>query len=515
MQIVKNAMFDLLKNNEENSSIIKVVGVGGGGSNAVTHMYKQGIVGVDFAVCNTDIQAMQHCPVPTRIQLGETVSAGLGAGSQPQRGKQACLESIDEVRKYLESGGTKMLFITAGMGGGTGTGAAPIIAKLAQELSILTVAIVTLPFTFEGRKRTTQGFDGLDELKKNVDTLIVISNDKLRQIYGNLSVTNAFAQADNILTTAAKGIAEIITVPGYVNVDFEDVNTVMRASGVAIMGIGTSDGDNRAKKAIDMALSSPLLEDNNIHGAQHILVNITSGTKEVTMDEIFEITEFVQAEAGEGSNLIWGNCFDDGLGDKLSVTVIATGFDRPQEQPKNAARNDGRVVVSLDDTPMRDTVRTNFFDTGFENLENTNTNTIELESNRFSKPRPQPQYNQLNPTPQQPVQPPVAVAHRQQSPQEIALKAEERERMAEEKRRRELQEAQRRERLRANVLNNKLSNPQTVIEMENEPAYLRRGVKLDSVPNSADPTISKWSIDDNDELRTGGTSNSYLYDNVD
>lgn len=234
---------------QEEPSIIKVIGVGGGGSNAVSHMYKQGIVGVDFAVCNTDSQSMDLSPVPTRIQLGPTVSAGLGAGSQPQRGKQACLESIEEVKQYLGTG-TKMLFITAGMGGGTGTGAAPIIAKTAQEMGILTVAIVTLPFTFEGRKRTVQGFEGLDELKKNVDTIIVISNDKLRQIYGNLSVSGAFAQADNILTTAAKGIAEIITVPGYVNVDFEDVNTTMRGSGVAIMGIGISDGDNRAKKRL-------------------------------------------------------------------------------------------------------------------------------------------------------------------------------------------------------------------------------------------------------------------------
>jgi cell division protein FtsZ len=474
---------------QEEPSIIKVIGVGGGGSNAVTHMYKQGIVGVDFAICNTDIQAMDLSPVPTRIQLGETVSAGLGAGSQPQRGKQACLESIEEIKQYL-SNGTRMLFITAGMGGGTGTGAAPIIAKTAQEMGILTVAIVTLPFTFEGRKRVSQGYEGLDELKKNVDTIIVISNDKLRQIYGNLSVSGAFAQADNILTTAAKGIAEIITVPGYVNVDFEDVNTVMRGSGVAIMGIGTAEGDNRAKKAADAALSSPLLEDNNISGAKQILVNITSGTKEVTMDEIFAITEFVQEEAGDGANLIWGNCYDDTLGDKLSVTVIATGYDSRTQNPMNQGKNaDGKIVVSLEDEPRKEVKKVDFFGFGFDNTEGDN-NTIEFESSRFSKPRPIQSFQ----------------------PTEPYLKNEKTE-SDEERRRRLAQESQRRERLRSNVNSMKLNNPQTVVELENEPAYLRRGVRLDNIPHSSEQTMSHWSIDENDNLNTSG--NSFLHDNVD
>ncbi|MCB0682529.1 MAG: cell division protein FtsZ, partial [Saprospiraceae bacterium] len=319
-------IFNLI-NDMEGNPIIKVIGVGGGGSNAVNHMFKQGIVGVDFAICNTDAQAMDISEIKTKIQLGPTLTEGRGAGSKPNIGKLACEESIEEIRQYL-SNGCKMLFVTAGMGGGTGTGAAPIIAKTAQEMDILTVGIVTLPFTFEGRRRSEQGVDGLEELKKHVDTLVIISNDKLRQIHGNLSLSDAFAQADNILTTAAKGIAEIITVPGYVNVDFEDVNTVMRDSGVAIMGTAVAEGENRAKKAVDEALNSPLLEDNNIRGAQHILLNITSGKKEVTMDEIFEITEFVQEEAGFGTDLIWGNCYDESLGEKISVTVIATGFER-------------------------------------------------------------------------------------------------------------------------------------------------------------------------------------------
>ena len=470
---------------QEEPSIIKVIGVGGGGSNAVTHMYKQGIVGVDFAICNTDSQAMDLSPVPTKIALGPLVSAGLGAGSQPQRGKQACLESIEDVKNYLGTS-TKMLFITAGMGGGTGTGAAPIIAKTAQEMGILTVAIVTLPFTFEGRKRTMQGFEGLDELKKNVDTIIIISNDKLRQIFGNLSVSGAFAQADNILTTAAKGIAEIITVPGYVNVDFEDVNTVMRGSGVAIMGIGIADGDNRAKKSVDSALSSPLLEETNITGAKHILVNITSGTKEVTMDEIFAITEFVQEEAGDGANLIWGNCYDETLGDKLSVTVIATGFEsRTQNNHKEA---DTKVVLTLDDEPIRkDAKRHDFFGFGFDDTEGGNS--LELDSSRFSKPRPT--YNQ---------------------PHEPFVKNDNP--VSDDERRRRLAvETQRREKLRTNVNSMKLNNPQTIIEMENEPAYMRRGVRLDSVQHSSEKPVSQWSIDENNELNTSG--NSYLHDNVD
>jgi cell division protein FtsZ len=480
---------------QEEPSIIKVIGVGGGGSNAVTHMYKQGIVGVDFAICNTDIQSMDLSPVPVRIQLGEGVSQGLGAGSQPQRGKQACLESIEGIKQYLGTS-TKMLFITAGMGGGTGTGAAPIIAKTAQEMGVLTVAIVTLPFTFEGRKRVTQGYEGLEDLKKNVDTIIVISNDKLRAIYGNMSVSNAFAQADNILTTAAKGIAEIITVPGYVNVDFEDVNTVMRGSGVAIMGIGIAEGDTRALKAVDSALSSPLLEDNNIQGAKQILVNITSGTKEVTMDEIVSITEFVQEEAGENANLIWGNCYDDTLGDKIAVTVIATGFESHTANPLKEVKNDGKIMVSLDEEP-RVEKKPDFFGFGFDNTEGgkSSGNTIEFDANRYSKPQPRPVY-----TAPQPVQEP-------------AFRPEDRERFEEERRRRMMQEQNRRERLRSGINTVKLNNPQTIIEMENEPAYLRRGVKLDTFAHSSERPNSNWSIDENDELR--GNSNSYLDPQVD
>ena len=263
---------------ERHNSIIKVIGVGGGGGNAVAYMYQQGITGVDFAICNTDHQALDASPIPIKVQLGPNLTEGMGAGSVPEVGKQSCIESIDEIRKFLETD-TKMLFITAGMGGGTGTGAAPIIAKAAKEMDILTVAIVTLPFKFEGLRRMNQALEGLETLKKNVDSVLVISNDRLRTMFGNLSLKNAFGKADDILTTAARGIAEIITVPGYINVDFKDVSTVMKNSGVSIMGYAEAEGEGRAKMAVEEAINSPLLEDNDIRGAQHILLNISSGVK--------------------------------------------------------------------------------------------------------------------------------------------------------------------------------------------------------------------------------------------
>src|ERR1700690_251019 len=282
---------------KDSPSIIKVIGVGGGGSNAVNHMFRQGIKGVEFVVCNTDSQALEISPVPHKIQLGASLTEGRGAGSIPEVGKNAAIENIDEIKSVLFDN-TKMVFITAGMGGGTGTGAAPIIAQAAKEMGILTVGIVTVPFLFEGKKRKLQADTGIEELKKNVDTLLVICNDKLREMYGNLKLGEAFSHADDILTTAAKGIAEIITVTGYINVDFEDVKTVMTNSGVAIMGSAIANGDDRAIVAVEQALSSPLLNDNNIKGARYILMNIASGTHEVTMDEIGAITDYIQDEAG-------------------------------------------------------------------------------------------------------------------------------------------------------------------------------------------------------------------------
>ena len=308
------------------SAIIKVIGVGGGGSNAVNHMYQQGIKGVDFIVCNTDYQALKGSPVPIKIQLGAQLTEGLGAGNQPERGKEAAIESIEDVKKEIGKA-TKMLFITAGMGGGTGTGAAPIIAQAAKEMGILTVGIVTLPFRYEGRKRIKSAIEGIAQMAENVDSLLLVNNEKLREIYGNLAGTKAFSKADDVLTVAAKGIAEIITIKGHINVDFADVNTVMSNSGIALMGTGTGTGDERAKDAVEAALNSPLLDNNDINGSKDILLNITSGNeKEATMDEISYINEFIQEAAGNDADLIWGSSIDETLDDEIIVTVIATGF---------------------------------------------------------------------------------------------------------------------------------------------------------------------------------------------
>ncbi|WBM75264.1 cell division protein FtsZ [Saprospira grandis] len=457
---------------EDKESIIKVIGVGGGGSNAVAYMYKQGIVGVDFAISNTDNQAMNQSEIPVKIQLGPALTEGRGAGSKPAVGRESCIESLEEVTQFFQHN-TKMLFVTAGMGGGTGTGAAPVIAKAARELDILTVAIVTMPFGFEGRRRAKQAQEGLEELKKNVDTLIVISNDKLRKIYGNLSLSDAFAQADNILTTAAKGIAEIITVPGYVNVDFEDVNTVMRDSGVAVMGTAVKDGENRALEAVESALESPLLEDSDIKGAKHILLNITSGARQVTMDEVFEITEYVQNEAGEGTDLIWGNCHDESLGDSLAVTVIATGFQsslkenelrfkaeqvRKQEEPVKQPRKTIERV-SLDDAE----------DDGYSFL-SKKKGIQELGS------RKEP-YSE----------------HKKEEP---FVKNEQKQQ------RRNMEPPY------------QLGDSEELRRLENQPAYMRKGVRLEGKEKKENKESSNWSVDEHGRPEIN-ERNSYLHDNVD
>ncbi len=312
---------------------IKVIGVGGGGGNAVNHMYEQGIRDVDFVICNTDAQAMESSPVQVRVQLGASLTEGRGAGNKPQIGEKAALENIEDVKEAL-SENTKMVFITAGMGGGTGTGGAPIIAKACKEAGYLTVGIVTIPFRNEGRRRVKQAAEGIAELEKYVDSLLIINNEQIREMYGDFAISKAFAMADNILATAAKGIAEIITVPGYINVDFADVETVMRNSGLAVMGTGVADGENRAIEAIKNALNSPLLNNNDIRGAKDILINITSGNNEVTMAEIDEIIEHIQNRAVYDANIIWGNGKEESLNDALSVTVIATNL------------TDGKVVQS-------------------------------------------------------------------------------------------------------------------------------------------------------------------------
>ncbi|MFZ5430061.1 MAG: cell division protein FtsZ [Bacteroidota bacterium] len=334
---------DLIRFNfsKSTASIIKVIGVGGGGCNAVNHMFEEGIRDVDYIVCNTDGQALENSPVPTRIQLGVTLTEGRGAGNRPEMGEEAALENFDDLRTVLEDN-TKMLFITAGMGGGTGTGAAPVIARLARELDILTIAVVTVPSPAEGHKRHNQAIEGIRKLSEHVDSMLVVSNQRLHSIYGELPARQAFKLADTVVMTAVKGVAEIITLHGNINIDFADVYTVMHDSKVFIMGTGIADGENRAMDAVRMALRSPLLDNQEIKGTKNILLNIISGNEEITIGEIGEIIEYLQMEAGQEADIIWGNGYDVALGNQISVTILCTGFrnaasylpqpEKPREQ---------------------------------------------------------------------------------------------------------------------------------------------------------------------------------------
>jgi len=341
---IGNITFDLPKNQ---SNVIKVIGVGGGGSNAINHMFQQGINGVDFVICNTDSQALQNSGVPNKIQLGVNLTEGLGAGANPEIGEQAAVESLEDIRRMLDTN-TKMIFITAGMGGGTGTGAAPIIAKMARELDILTVGIVTMPFQFEGKIRNTQAQKGIETLREHVDSLVVINNNKLREVYGNLGFKAGFSKADEVLSTASRGIAEVITHHYTQNIDLRDAKTVLSNSGTAIMGSSTASGTNRAPEAIMKALDSPLLNDNKITGAKNVLLLIVSGSQEITIDEIGEINDHIQAEAGYGANIIMGVGEDDALEEAIAVTIIATGFD-VEQQDEISNTEAKKVVHSLEE----------------------------------------------------------------------------------------------------------------------------------------------------------------------
>ena len=367
-----NITFDLPKNQ---SNVIKVIGVGGGGSNAINHMFRQGIIGVDFVVCNTDSQALQTSPVPNKIQLGVNLTEGLGAGAKPEIGQQAALESIEEIEKMLDVN-TKMVFITAGMGGGTGTGAAPVIAQLAKERGILTVGIITIPFQFEGKNRYDQAMEGVERLRKQVDSLIVINNNKLREVYGNLGFKAGFSKADEVLATASKGIAEVITNHLTMNIDLKDAKTVLSDSGTAIMGSYVASGADRARIAIQSALDSPLLNDNKITGAKNVLLLITFGSDEITIDEISEINEYIQSEAGHNANIIMGIGEDEKLGDSISVTVIATGFNIEQQieivnaEPKKIIHSlDGEQKVEHNLTPNAVATPTISFEEPFAKVE--------------------------------------------------------------------------------------------------------------------------------------------------
>jgi cell division protein FtsZ len=488
---------------QNKNSIIKVIGVGGGGSNAVNHMYRQGIKGVEFIVCNTDWQALEISPVPTKIQLGPSLTEGRGAGSIPEVGRNAAIENIDDVKRILLDN-TKMVFITAGMGGGTGTGAAPIIAQAAKEMGILTVGIVTIPFVFEGKKRKQQAEAGIEELKKNVDTLLIICNDKLREMYGNLRLGQAFGHADDILAIAAKGIAEIITVTGYINVDFEDVKTVMTNSGVAIMGSAYASGENRATRAVESALASPLLNDNNIKGARYILMNIASGTHEVTMDEIGSITDYIQDEAGLTADIIWGNCLDETLGENISVTIIATGFKTKAEQGIEAARN-SKIVYTMDKDSKKEDIAPQIREESIrENTEpvlvnkdvtpptNTDERTFEFTMDEPAEDKTdEPELINTEKT--------IFSLDDQAPIKDEATEMLERSR-------------ERINKLRA--LSYKLGN--NINELEKQPAYERKNVKLDNVPHSSENNLSRLSISEDEEKKTElKQNNSFLHDNVD
>ena len=395
--------FDLPKNQ---SNVIKVIGVGGGGSNAINHMFKQGIKGVDFIVCNTDSQALQNSAVPNKIQLGMNLTEGLGAGANPDVGQQSAIESIADIEKMLDRG-TKMVFITAGMGGGTGTGAAPVIAQLAKEREILTVGIVTIPFQFEGKVRQEQALLGIEKLRKQVDSLIVINNNKLREVYGNLGFKAGFSKADEVLATASRGIAEVITHHYTQNIDLRDAKTVLSNSGTAIMGSSVATGENRAKEAIISALDSPLLNDNKITGAKNVLLLIVSGSNEITLDEIGEINDHIQAEAGYNANIIMGVGEDETLGEAIAVTIIATGFD-VEQQNEIVNTEPKKIIHTLEDEQRSVHNLTNKTVTSFDLNAETPTAKSE-EKVIFDLMEDEPFANTHNPVVPTPVAP-VAVA---------------------------------------------------------------------------------------------------------
>lgn len=520
---------------KDETSIIKVIGVGGGGGNAVNHMYSEGIKGVDFVVCNTDLQALEVSPVPHKIQLGPSLTEGRGAGSLPEIGKNAAVENVDEIREFL-SKDAKMVFVTAGMGGGTGTGAAPVIAQVARELGILTVGIVTVPFNFEGRKRRIQAEEGLEAMRENVDTLLVINNERLREITGNLSIGEAFTQADEILATAAKGIAEVIAVTGAINVDFNDVNTVMRDSGVAIMGSSAAEGDNRAIKAVEQALESPLLNDNDISGAEYVLLNITYGDKEVLMDEITEITDYIQDAAGSTADVIFGHAKDSDLGDKLSVTVIATGFQSSpitgfEKAPvKNVTtlEEDKKTEVKA---PLESPTQAN----PWAGAKEVVSEEVE-EDEPFLKTEAEP----VAETPKEETWNVTPVAEEQKEMEldwnvtDTAASKETKEEVKRYTLEDDLEEMdldttatkkvlspeeqQQRSQYRLSKIKEytqRLKKADGIQDLENEPAYVRRNIQLDESKPSEEDNTSRFSVSNDENGSSLSGNNSFLHDNVD
>lgn len=579
--------FDLPRHHK---SIIKVIGVGGGGSNAVNHMYRLGIKDVEFVVCNTDSQALNSSPVPTKLQIGTNLTEGLGCGANPEVGRAAAMESKEQIREMLA--GTKMVFITAGMGGGTGTGAAPVIARIAKDMDILTVGIVTMPFGFEGRKKIAQAEAGLSGMRANCDTVLAILNDQLREMFGNLSISQAFGEADGVLTTAAKGIAEIITLAGYVNVDFQDVRTVMLNAGAAVMGSAETSGEDRALRAGQQALASPLLDNRDIMGAKKILLSIISGEEaELQMDELSQITEYIQEQAGDECEVIFGHGVDSALGDSIRVTVIATGF---------AGEGRTAAIKKQEEKKVLDLEKSNSFVEAHDNSVNERHQEIELKISDemiFSDPvkdepffsfsddefvseevKEEPKYQAPVETPvmksEEPeevipevkpvIKPEVKRPRKDETPltervqvlslfDEESVVSKKKEDEAEEedddeeddlsrfrnqdddefevgkevstdqiineegmmevrktKQRLEQQAKERREKLKASRKSE--MSKEEFNEKWALPAYLRRGVKMENVPHSSERFISKYNLNDDNNLLG---NNKFLHDNVD
>lgn len=535
--------FEIPKNQ---SSIIKVIGVGGGGGNAVNYMYNLGIDGVDFIVCNTDSQALAQSPVPNKIQLGPHLTQGLGAGANPEIGKQAGEESVDEISKILKVN-TRMAFITAGMGGGTGTGGAPIISKVCRELGILTVGIVTTPFAYEGRKRLKQAQDGITAMREHVDTILIISNDKLRQQYGNLPFTQAFSKADNVLATAAKCITDLITVDGKVNLDFNDVQTVMKSGGVAILGSAQATGEGRARQAVEEALNSPLLNDSEIEGAKWILLNVTSasGDHEHTLDELEIIQGYVQEQAGNTCDIILGMGHDPNLGENIAVTIIATGFHhkeidadilvKKEVAPEKILVPLGQIgaeamveakapeVPKVQVDPMAP-VLVEAVPTAYYQAPAPSPAPVQEERTSFNIELPKVEERPVVAAEQKPL-PPVEQKfpeleliiknEEKPAPQEAPVKRGERfltpEEMEEQRRFEEQKKAleDRADRLRRMSFN--IQGTENASEIENVPAYMRRQTNLDNTVNSSDSFLSGYAVnDDKNNKGNISTINTFL-----
>ncbi len=496
-----NTMADDLMNFDlpvERSSIIKVLGIGGGGNNAVNHMFEKGIRDVNFIVCNTDHQALAKSQVPLKVQIGEALTEGRGAGSQPEVGRKAALENIDDVMEAL-SGNTKMVFITTGMGGGTGTGATPVIAKACKDAGLLTIAVVTIPFKSEGKVRIKQAIDGVTELKDYVDSLLVINNEKLREIYGNQPVSIAFAKADDVLTTAVKGIAEIITVTGYINVDFADVETVMKDSGVAIMGMGLASGENRAIRAIENALASPLLNSNDITGAKSILINIATGQgeHELTMDELGEITDYIYDVASDEALIIRGLSKDENLTEAISVTIIATGFEANSIFQPYKPKEPRKVELMTNKTPIPQRIIPETGDDVFTvkekgrrsiitNIDDESQRTIDfgLEENEVAANLRDKQTE--------------SAKERQEKSADTLRKVKHMQKM-----------------LKKEGFSNKTMKD-NIDTFEDVPAYVRKNLALGTPDKPAESKVSKFTLtSDEDDEPVLRENNAYLNDNVD